>query len=1407
MLFVGLGGTGCLVGTELERRLREEICGPDGMAFANHFEDRRHRAFELPSCLQFVYADFSESQLNRLAYRQAEGPLRAAYSQTARAQRVLPNVTSSPELMRSLREAFPPGSIAWLPPRANEPHIAPLADGAAQLPTVGRACLFETFRHGLDPAIKILREAASKIERSAEDVAALGGKLWSRSCDVFVAFSVAGGTGAGIFYDYLHLIAKAFDEVYLPVKIYPLVLMPSAFGEHAGGGRPADLNAAGALVDLFRLVDDQNAPALTDDLNDEVVEVGSTVLYPTGSVQMRPGTTETAFLFSRTAGIKHEDLHRSMASTVVAMIDTASGDRHRDPWDTDGSQSFADHFANAGVRRSDLSASGIGRRGVSTALAASLTVPKEQLADLLASRLLAQGVLLQEARARRETERYRDHVVRFFAISGLGPLWSRRSVPINEGAPAHWAPAIVQALAARANAIDDALDDLDRQLTTTVAQLARDFNPNAAASELLTSEDAHLDVFQLYSVVAGCPDAEDPVVRGGFGGMVRSLRHEPELPAGVQVARPQPRQIKDRLPKVIPARWWDPDVRASLDEQDRWHEWQAKVRWHQHWNRHATVWRRPLETFESQVLELHKAFIEFCFVEKESFGQRLRQLYRPRAAVSYMLPPQTDLEAFYAAAMRRLVQAEDLGDNDDAGHLLRALVPAELWERVYHVSAQHDPQIAVNLVKDHLKFRILDLFTASDGGSERPFLPSLGELLVATASGKRSTLDEKTLAGFREKLGMLPPLGSVPEGSGTLRTVVAYPATKDDAAARRFLQMNLALPHDGSIEFVASSSESISVSMYRSNMGLADVPEIRKVLRTYTNAVKENQSGDHLMWRQRLGWRQDWSISTAEEQQHIMQRLLCAMWNGEITVRGSEESPTQIRVVLRGDDAAAMVLDLDWYDAAVSSWGSILRAYETWTLLDNDALRQAVSTRLLATIPSGMDSPPQPPSDLFIRFVEHIAPAQRRLLEDPDLAEEEWAQSLRTFWTKIVEGALDLRIKRASRTARTSLRRLYASLTESGNVTLLDAFPVVRNIGAGSGYRALASGSFAEVLVYGNDDREVLWPRIRPTERQLLRQGLVVARHLVDIDQHRSSFSAQLPTLDENESFTAEIDILWHVVDPLRVIDSELVDVTAALAPDLVDGLRGIARTHRSGSQARAEVEANLWLRSAQARALGEVRGLDVQFLVRIDRSTGTAQEPAALGDIPQGAMTVAQSVAEISDAMNELETRQAQSLDYLARLINRRLVEQYQFVTPPEPQLSQRTHPPDDPPDACVVRLAIDNDRELTVGIPAQITLWLEPGRDHPWALAGADRPAIEVVSTPLSVADIEPARVVYEHLDAAQLTFVAHESGPHRVRFTMYLAATGTALQEVETDFTVNASDVDEPLSVPGSDPVGRS
>ena len=73
VLFVGLGGTGCDIGAELERRLREEICGPDGQDFRKLRGNDSMLPYQLPSCIQFVYADMNQAELDRLPHRVVPG--------------------------------------------------------------------------------------------------------------------------------------------------------------------------------------------------------------------------------------------------------------------------------------------------------------------------------------------------------------------------------------------------------------------------------------------------------------------------------------------------------------------------------------------------------------------------------------------------------------------------------------------------------------------------------------------------------------------------------------------------------------------------------------------------------------------------------------------------------------------------------------------------------------------------------------------------------------------------------------------------------------------------------------------------------------------------------------------------------------------------------------------------------------------------------------------------------------------------------------------------------------------------------------------------------------------------------------------------------------------------------------
>lgn len=168
MMFVGLGGTGCRVGVELERWLRDELCGPDGMDLIRNFSWQNYQPYELPSCLQFVYVDLNEDELNRTRRRVV--PTEKEFPAAARTAHlihdVVPKFDSYPEVARSLRATLGDHVKDWLPPREQEPLVAPLMRGAGQLPTVARAALFERMRHGTGPVVQGVEDAIGAISNS-----------------------------------------------------------------------------------------------------------------------------------------------------------------------------------------------------------------------------------------------------------------------------------------------------------------------------------------------------------------------------------------------------------------------------------------------------------------------------------------------------------------------------------------------------------------------------------------------------------------------------------------------------------------------------------------------------------------------------------------------------------------------------------------------------------------------------------------------------------------------------------------------------------------------------------------------------------------------------------------------------------------------------------------------------------------------------------------------------------------------------------------------------------------------------------------------------------------------------------------------------------------------------------------
>ncbi|WP_158851436.1 tubulin-like doman-containing protein [Saccharothrix deserti] len=1013
MLFVGLGGTGCKVGAEFEKRLREELCGPDGTRLLSDIQNPNFLPYQLPSCLQFVYADLSANELQRVRREVVPGREHEQAAQKTMhqiADLVPARLGNSAEVSESLRINLDDQTVGWLPSRESDPRIGPLVRGAGQLPTVGRGVLFETIRRNPDTALLGIKDAIADINESAGDLFVVSGKRTQRvdPVIVFVVFSVAGGTGSGIYYDYLHLIGELMKRGGKEAEIYPLVLMPSAFDDGQGGGRPADLNAGSALVDLFRLIDDQNAQGTTRQLDESGSYGAVSVRYPQlDQVQLLPNTVQTAFLFGRpVGGVRRDDLNRSMVSLMTSLI--GAGPTEDDENDEGANQpyhSFADGFINGKVDRHAIADTGVGRRGVTTSAVAALTTPLLELTDVVSSHLLANAVneLLVPPGA---AETNKQHIRQFITASGLDRLLEATPSRIPPpGNPVGYG-AVAAAMTQRAEAMKLNVDRGHEALAGPIATLAQDFDPTAAAAVLLRD----LDLFRLERVVFGHRDLVDPLDKGGFRSLLEGWRTPPPAPPGLNVATPPlPKDLRRKITQRL--RISDESVQAVLRQQDAWYAWQTRRIWNGAWNDSHRLWSRPWGAFVEELGAIRDQFLSHARNDPHQFDLRSRDLYKSRVGVTYLLPAEDrGLEGFYQSVFTRLKQdfAQYLSPNPHEGHVLNLLLGQDGWATAF-AKGRQDPEAAVAYIRQRIKEAVTERLRPGD--RSRPALvPRMDDLLANAVQRRDGSVTEGDLNRFRQKLAELVPGGFAPDGHGPLKALFTYPAAQRNDDIERFLRREVSLPVDmvGEPEFRAVQADTMVVVLNRSSMGVTEVPELRRVVRLWAEAQRHPQPQDTLSWRRRLSQDSDYLLMGEQDRKQVLHRLLCAAWDGKITIDGPPASPHHVTVEVGGRDAVAMKLELSPL-GSLSSWATLMQAYERWILTDDNPTRRSLARRLMSSVPEGADRFPSPPKPQFAAIVDLAGTELQKIKEaeqhavlgrDPQLA------VFREFWSRTLPEAL-----------------------------------------------------------------------------------------------------------------------------------------------------------------------------------------------------------------------------------------------------------------------------------------------------------------------------------------------------------------------------------------------------------------
>jgi hypothetical protein len=448
-----------------------------------------------------------------------------------------------------------------------------------------------------------------------------------------------------------------------------------------------------------------------------------------------------------------------------------------------------------------------------------------------------------------------------------------------------------------------------------------------------------------------------------------------------------------------------------IRRQDAWYAWQTRRLYNAAWNDSRRLWERHWQAFVDELNTLDEHFRRHAEADRQHFEDRAKDLYKPRVGVSYLLPAEDrGLEGFYQTVLDRMKQqfSGQLPPNPHEGHLLNALLGGDGWLAAYELG-RRDPLMAVGYVRQRIKRAVTEQLRPP-GGDRPALVPRMEDLLASAALGRSRFVTDEDLHRFRQKLAELVPGGFAPDGRAPFKTLFTYPAAQENRDIERFLRQEVALPVDmqSEPEFRALPGDSMMVVLLRSAMGVTEVPEVRRVVKLWADAQRNPRPHDYLTWRRRLKPDSGYRLMSRDDRCYVLHHLLCAAWDGRITAVGDVGSPERIVVQVGAEDASTMTLDLSAL-GALSSWASVLQAYEQWILNDDDRGRRDLAARLMSLSPQDADRAPRRPEPEFLAVVE-LAELEAKKLREAEqnrvLSRDPQLGVIREFWLDIMPAAL-----------------------------------------------------------------------------------------------------------------------------------------------------------------------------------------------------------------------------------------------------------------------------------------------------------------------------------------------------------------------------------------------------------------
>ena len=501
LLYVGLGGTGINSAIELESMLRKEMCGPDGNALMKKHPHLNLRPYELPRHIQTILIDTDDSAVKR--HKAAAGiDNDDVYYSTSTLITDLSVPSSYKVVASGLRAQIPESVKSWLPKADSEPNVSPISAGAGQYPLVGRASLFSALQPNADAFLGNFDQAIERISKSSEELDAVSGdNSVAQEMYVYIAFSIAGGTGTGIYYDILHLLEEKIRREMpdLTLYMFPLVLMPQAFEDNQlpDAYKYSKINGGFAISDLAQLIDHQNAPSAGTENQYTQSYPGGLNISMGGSLEKRP--VPLAFTFTKGPNADLDDMYKSVAAFCLSNIGGELIEKKNEKLTF-----FADLINRETIRQDDIA--GPGLRPLIPAVAARLSIPVERISSLVSGYFVTEAIQQSKSPIKEDRSVNVDAILKAAKldfVSNQNTLPDKFNLPQKPKTPSKSKD--IEGIANQyIKKLNDYMADAKNEIENQVSDRLSRVSVEKIISEVL-KQNNEIDIFEAFRALVGEP--------------------------------------------------------------------------------------------------------------------------------------------------------------------------------------------------------------------------------------------------------------------------------------------------------------------------------------------------------------------------------------------------------------------------------------------------------------------------------------------------------------------------------------------------------------------------------------------------------------------------------------------------------------------------------------------------------------------------------------------------------------------------------------------------------------------------------------------------------------------------------------------------------------------------------------